>query len=316
MSRICVATSLPWRCRVPETIDNVTGHLIVADVLLAAARSAGVDAAGAEMIRDGSHVMYRLPGDVVARIGRPGTEDTAAREVRVSEWLTASGLPVTQVRTDLPQEIVVGGRPVTWWRLLPKHRAASPAELGAVLGALHELPVPDSLGLSVADPFADLDQRIGDTSGLDADDRVWLAEHLGDLRERYGQLTLDEPRHVIHGDAWQGNVAVPASGPPILLDLEHVAIGHPDWDLIPLAVDYTDFARLSEEDYRSFVRAYGGHDVTTTPGFRVLAEIQELRWVCFVISKAETSQDANREARHRIACLRGDVPRPWSWSAF
>lgn len=294
----------------------MTGHLIVADVLQTAARRAGVDASGVEMIRDGSHVMYRLPGDVVARIGRPGTEDTAAREVRVSEWLAASGLPVTQVRTDLPQTIVAGGRPVTWWKLLPQHRAATPAELGAVLRALHELPVPDTLGLSVADPFADLDQRIGDTPNLDADDRAWLAEHLADLRERYGRLSLGEPAHVIHGDAWQGNVAVPPSGPPILLDLEHVAIGHPDWDLIPLAVDYSDFARLSGEDYRSFVRAYGGHDVITTPGFRVLAEIQELRWVCFVISKSETSQDASREARHRIACIRGDVARPWSWTAF
>lgn len=295
----------------------MTGHLSVADkVLRTAAQLAGLDAADAEMIRDGSHVMYRLAGDVVARIGRAGTEDTAAREVRVSEWLNATGLAVTQVRADLKQAIVVDGRPVTWWKLLPEHRAATPAELGAVLRALHELPVPATLGLPLADPFADLDQRIGDSPGLDADDRAWLVEHLAELRERYSRLSLGEPHHVIHGDAWQGNVAVPASGPPILLDLEHVAIGHPDWDLIPLAVDYTDFARLDEEDYRSFVRAYGGHDVTTTPGFRVLAEIQELRWVCFVISKADTSHDANTEARHRIACLRGDVPRPWSWTAF
>ncbi|HEX3790429.1 MAG TPA: aminoglycoside phosphotransferase family protein [Pseudonocardiaceae bacterium] len=260
--------------------------------------------------------MYRLPGDLVARVGRPGTVSTAEREVEVSGWLAGSGLAVTQAAGDIPQPIVVEDRPVTWWRLLPEHRAATPAELGSVLRALHGLPVPSLLGLPVSDPFADLDQRIADTAGIGVDDRAWLAKHLADLRERYRRLSLGEPQHVIHGDAWQGNVAVPPSGVPILLDFEHVSIGHPDWDLIPLAVDYTDFARLDAEDYRSFVHAYGGHDVTTTPGFRTLAEIQELRWVCFVISKSASSGVASKEARHRIACLRGEIPRPWSWTAF
>jgi aminoglycoside phosphotransferase (APT) family kinase protein len=295
----------------------VTANLTDADhVLRTAARIAGVDASGAEVIRDGSHVMYRLPGEIVARVGRPGTAATAEREVTVSDWLARSGLTVTRTVDDIAQAVVVDDRPVTWWRLLPAHRAATPAELGSVLRALHDLPVPTSLTLPVSDPFAELDQRIGQAPGLDTDDRTWLTDYLTDLRRRYAQLELGEPRHVIHGDAWQGNIAVPESGPPILLDLEQVSIGHPDWDMIPLAVDYADFARLDKADYDSFVRAYGGHDVTRTPGFRVLAEIQELRWVCFVLSKSSSSTPAKEEAHHRIACLRGDVPRPWSWTAF
>lgn len=91
---------------------------------------------------------------------------------------------------------------------------------------------------------------------------------------------------------------------------------HPDWDLIPVAVDYMDFARLSSADYYDFVAAYGGHDVTSTSAFRVLADIQELRWVVFVLGKAADSVDAARETRHRVACLRGEVPRPWTWTAF
>lgn len=281
-----------------------------------AARLAGLDAAGAEMIRDGSHVMYRLSGGVVARVGRSGSAATAEREVAVSRWMAAAGLPVTQTVQELPQPVVVAGRPVTWWRSLPDHRAATPAELGRVLRAVHDLPVPASPRLPVSDPFADLDQRVGHAPGLAADDRIWLDDHLTELRERYSRLSLGPRRHVIHGDAWQGNVAVTASGPPILLDLEHVSIGHRDWDLVQLAVDYTDFARLDEGDYRAFVTAYGGHDVTRTPGFRVLADIRELRWVCFVIGKSAGSAAAAMEARHRVACLRGDVPRPWSWTAF
>lgn len=120
----------------------------------------------------------------------------------------------------------------------------------------------------------------------------------------------------MHGDAWTGNVARPQRQAPVLLDLEAVAIGQPEWDLVQTAVDHTDFARLGPGDYASFVAAYGGFDVTALAGYRVLAEIQELRWVCFALSKSATSAIAAEQVQHRIACLRGDAPRPWSWTAL
>lgn len=286
------------------------------DVLVVAARIAGLDAVGADMIRDGSNVMYLLRGGVVARVGRPGTQDTAYREVLISQWLTKSGLPAVRAMVDVPQPVVVNERPVTWWTQLPVHRPATPAELGAVLRRFHALPVPGNLDLPEHDPFARLDDRIAQAPGLDQDDQTWLTRHLAKLYGSYQQLPANGSMGVIHGDAWQGNVAVPDTGPPILLDLEMVSIGRREWDLIQIAVDYTDFARISADDYRAFVAAYGGHDVTTTPAYRLLADIQELRWVCFALSKADTRTDAAREARHRIACIRGDLPRPWSWTAF
>ncbi|PFG50462.1 phosphotransferase family enzyme [Amycolatopsis sulphurea] len=317
MSPSCDRISLYWPFRGPETIDDVTANLTTADgVLSAAARIAGLDVTGADLIRDGSNVMYRLPGGVVARIGRPGSQDTAEREVLVSRWLTISGLPVVQALANVPQPVVIGGRPVTWWKLLPAHRPATPAELGAVLRSFHELPAPEELKLPEHDPFAHLDQRITDAPGVDDGDRAWLRGHLAQLRQRYRDLIAPGPDGVIHGDAWQGNVAVPDSGPPILLDLEMVSLGRREWDLIQIAVDYTDFARISPEEYRSLVTAYGGYDVTTAPGYLTFADIQELRWVCFALSKADARQDAADQARHRIACLRGDLPRPWSWDAI
>jgi hypothetical protein len=295
----------------------VTENLAATErVLRAAAQIAGVDAHDATVIRDGSHAMYRLRGDVVARIGRPGTVATAEREVAISNWLARSGVPVTRTIRGLPQPVVVDDRPVTWWQLLPDHRAATPAELAIVLRTLHALPTPNYPRLPISDPFADLEQRLSGPGDITVEDRTWLRERLASLRDRYRQLDLKHAEHVIHGDAWQGNVAVPSSGTPILLDLEHVAIGHPDWDLVPLGVDYTDFSRLSEGDYHSFVAAYGGHDVTESVSFRTLADIQELRWVCFVIDKSQTSESAKAEVRHRISCLKGEVPRPWSWRAF
>jgi Phosphotransferase enzyme family len=276
---------------------------------------AGLDSTAADLIRDGSNVMYRLAGPVVARIGRPGSRATAEREIRVSQWLSQVGVAATRPLADVEQPIMVGDRPVTWWELLPEHRTATPAELGVALRALHALPVPDDLTLPLFDPFADLDQRIAQVTGISHDDLAWLADHLAALRDRYDELRLGTPRHVIHGDAWQGNVVVPEHGALILVDLEHMSVGHREWDLVPLAVDHVDFARLTADDYGAFVRAYG-HDVTIATEFRVLAGIQELRWVCFVLSKSDTSSAASQEAQHRIACLRGQVPRPWSWTAF
>ena len=120
----------------------------------------------------------------------------------------------------------------------------------------------------------------------------------------------------MHGDAWQGNLVVTDDGSPILLDFDHVSIGHPAWDLIPLAVDHEDFARIDNEDYSAFITAYSGYDVREAPWFRTLADLQELRWTAFVAGKAAHNADAAAEVSHRLACLRGEVPRPWRWTAF
>ncbi|WP_344969474.1 phosphotransferase enzyme family protein [Salinactinospora qingdaonensis] len=286
------------------------------DILAIAARLAGLDAAGAAVIRDGSNVMYRLPASVVVWIGPEETQAGAVRQVEVARWLAASGLPVVRALDGVAQPTMVGSRPVTWWELLPEHRAATTGELGAVLGALHALAPPEWLELPRFDPLAGIEERIVAATHLAEEDRAWLAERADQLRGHLRRLPLDAAEGVIHGDAWQGNVAVAQGAPPVLLDFEHVCRGPWEWDLIPVAVDRVDFARLSAGDYRDFVAAYGGYDVTARPAFRVLADIQELRWVCFVLGKAAASDSAAHETRHRIACLRGDIARPWTWNAF
>lgn len=286
------------------------------DVLADAGYRAGVRTDGAKLIRDGSNVLYALPGEVVARIGRVGAESTARREVEVSLWLAANGFPAVRAIAGIDQPTLVKGWPVTWWALLPEHRPATTAELGATLRDLHALAVPKDLLLPQVDPFARLAQKIDEARTISTENRAWLSRHLDDLREAYTDLPSGQPLCVVHGDAWQGNLAVPHGGGPVLLDLEHVGIGRPEWDLVPLVVDHTDFGRITAEEYRAFVGAYGGYDVIAWPGFRTLAAILELRWACFVLSKADKNEEAEREARHRIACLRGDVPLPWSWSAF
>jgi len=294
------------------TMSNIAA---TRQVLVAAADQSGVPADGATLIRDGSNTLYSLPDGVVARVSRPGGRAVAEREVRIAWWLADSGVPVVRPLLET-QPAVIGDRAVTWWEQFPPHREASPAELGAVLRQLHALPVPGDLGLAEFDPFDELTSNIAVAGNwLSTKDRAWLQDLIRRLRADYAHLPAWRPSCVLHGDAWQGNVAVPEHGPPVLLDLEQVGIGDPVWDLAPLAVDYADFSRVSTEEYGTFTDAYGA-DITTWSGFRTVATICELRWTAFVLSKADGANRATTEAHHRVACLRGEVARPWSWSAF
>lgn len=282
----------------------------------AAAEAAGIDAGDMALLRDGSNAVVRLPHHVVARVGAPGTSDNAARQVHVARWLADSGIAVVMPLAAPPQPTLVGDRPVTWWTELPEHRHSNPAELGAALQALHRLRPPGQPVLPCYDAFDGIDEGITNARHLDPDDRHWLADRLAQLRRAVDALDLHRTAGVLHGDAWQGNLVVPVGGgEPILLDLDHVSLGHPAWDLAPLAADHVDFARIMDADYRAFVTAYGGHDITATPLFRTLADVEELRWTAFVLGKT-ASPEALNEARHRISCLRGQVPRPWTWTAF
>lgn len=282
-----------------------------------AARSVGLNHGRPELIRHGSNALYRLPDGVVARVGPAGSTATARREADASRRLADAGIPV--VRTiDVEQPAVVDDHPVTFWHELPPHRPATPAELATVLRTLHHVSPPTDWHLPPLDPFAHLADRIDAAPPdlLDADSRGWLAAHLDHLRQEWDELPPGLPVGVVHGDAWQDNVAVPLDGgDPTLLDLEHLALGRPEWDLSPIAADHVDFDRLDAGAYQSFAHAYG-HDVTTWGGFRTVADTQELRWLCFALEIAVRDPGAAKEAAHRIACLRGDIPKPWTWAAL
>ncbi|MBO0856307.1 MAG: aminoglycoside phosphotransferase family protein [Nocardia sp.] len=286
------------------------------DVLTRAAAQAGADATGAMSIRTGAHAVYQLRNGIIARIGKPGSAATATRELQISRWLNESGISTVEAISSLDQPIIVDERPVTWWQLIPDHRPATPAELGQALQRLHSITAPSTFTLPEYDPFGGLLEKITSATTLDDDDREWLIQHEQDLRNRYLRLPVPPRLCVIHGDAWQGNLIVPPDGPPTFLDLDKVSTGRPEWDLVQLAVDHSDFNRLTTTDYQAFVSAYGGMDMTTAPEFRLFADIQELRWTAFAVSLTTRNPAAKTEAAHRIACLRGRVDHPWTWHAL
>jgi len=283
------------------------------EIVAEAARLIRIGGSNAVLLRNGSNAMFQLPGGVIARVATPGRRAVAEREIRVARWLSDHGVSVTRPLADVQQPTLVDDRPVTWWHLLPPHRPGTPAELGAVLRVVHALPRPD-FDLPRYEPFDGIEARIVEASVLDADDRRWLTEHCRRLQDEYAHVAPFQQPHLIHGDAWQGNLAVVDHEPPILLDFEKVSIGDPAWDLVQIAVDHTDFERINAVEYREFVDSYGSN-ILDWPGYRCFASIQELRWVAFALGKADDTETLP-EIRHRIACIRGDVPKPWSWRAF
>jgi aminoglycoside phosphotransferase (APT) family kinase protein len=257
--------------------------------------------------------MWSISERLVGRIGQQGTEMEARKEVEVSRWLNEVGIRAVRVIESIAQPSVVDGYPVTWWEQLSEHRPANPAELGAVLRRLHSMPPPTSFQLPEFVPLADVRHRVVDAQDLGDNDREWLLERTDILQSQYEEETVDKaPWGILHGDAWQGNLVVDRSG-PVLLDFEAFCVGPQLWDLIPIAADYADFKRITDSQYAEFVEAYG-LDVTAVRSFRNLADIQEVRWVTYLLGKRGDAEA--KEAAHRISCLKGQIPRPWSWNAF
>jgi hypothetical protein len=279
--------------------------------LYEACRIAGLTSTGADLIRSAENTLYRLPGQVVARVTRPGQASAAAKEVQVSRWLDSLGFPVVQVAPGIEQPVVVDGRAVTFWRQLPEHRYATYAELATSLRRLHSLP-PPPFDLPPVAPFVRLRERLSEATGITDDDRAWLLDHLTDLEAAYASLPAGLAWCAVHGDAWSGNLPVTATG-PVMLDLERFAWGPPEWDLTSIAVSHTTFGNMSAGDWSAFCEAYG-HDVTSWPGFDVLRDARELRKVTFAIQMAGQRPNLAEQAAYRVACIQGrHGPRPWGW---
>jgi Ser/Thr protein kinase RdoA (MazF antagonist) len=284
-------------------------------VLKRACAEVGLAAEEAEPIRLGENALFRLPGGVVARISRPGQQDTARREVAISRWLNACGVAAVATLAHIDQSVEVDGRSVTFWHELIGLREGTPVQVATVLKRLHALPIPAGVPLAPLRPFVRLADRIEGAATIGADDRAWLQTRLADLQEQWTTLTPGLPVCVVHGDAWSGNVMATADGQVVLLDLERCSIGPREWDLVSTATKYVTSALIDEAQYAQFCDTYG-LDIMTWAGFNTLRDIRELRVTCYVAQLAAEQPRFQREARLRIDCLRGrHGPRPWPWTA-
>lgn len=281
-----------------------------------ACQEVGVDCGDAEPISLGENAIFRVPGNVVARIARPGQQAAARREVAVATWMEDAGIPAVQALRDIPQPVEVGQRAVTFWRELPPHRAATYAEIGAALRRLHATPPPSQLDLGTIAPFVRLDARIDGATTLPEDGRTWLRTYLAQLEVQWHDLPPGHAWCVVHGDAHGGNIVAMEDGRVVMLDLERTSFGPPEWDTAQTATYVTSFGWGSIADYNGFCHAYG-QDVTEWDGFPLLRSIRELRMTTWLAQLASTDTSLQEQVEYRVACLRGqNGSRPWrGWVA-
>jgi Ser/Thr protein kinase RdoA (MazF antagonist) len=283
--------------------------------LAEACGAAGLDSAGAELLRLGENAIYRLRSvPLVARIAR--TVDylpDIVTEVAVARWLASADFPSVRLAGPDDQPVVADGRVVTFWELVSEREEyGTVRELGLLLRQLHDLVPPSSLVLPELEPFRRVEPRIRQAD-LPEEDRLFLRSRLEELRGQYVGLQFALPPGPVHGDANIGNILRRQDdGRAVLIDLDGFADGPREWDLVLTAMYYERFGWHTAEEYAEFTQVYG-FDVMAWPGYRVLRDIRELIMVTWLAQNTGESQRIAAEVRKRIVDLRGgDGRRDWA----
>jgi aminoglycoside phosphotransferase len=284
-------------------------------VLSNACSAAGLDATGAELVRIGSNAVYRLRGDVIARVSRSSADpNDVARQVRVARWLEDVGYPAARA-LDIEQPVLVTGRLVTFWvSVSDVEEYAELPEVARLLRELHALPIPSTFDLPPMNPLENLASKLDLADSLDMASAEFFREHVDSVRTRYEALTFPLTLGVIHGDANIGNVIKNRSNKPILIDLDNFATGHREWDLVQTALFYERFGWHTESEYRSFVSEYG-YDIMEWPGYPVLADYRELSMTLWLCGKVGDTPDVMDEVKKRIQTIKNGGPRT-NWAPF
>lgn len=284
------------------------------DIATGAARRAGLDATGAEVLRVRTSVHVELPrADVVVRIEDADAEHLARRQVSVARVLAERGAPTARLVRPEIQPLRIDGRAVTLWHRLRSVATPGFEEVGRAVRAIHEATV-ESLptGVPAIDPFERVQACLETPS-------PWSGSvEAKELRRRADELAVawrKDPRTdplgtvVVHGDAHIDNAIVTADG-VVLVDLEDAGIGPASWDFAPLTIG-TERYGLPPGDLDGFAAGYGS-DPGTWPAHRLMCDVYELVVTSWAIRCSATSSAMEQEARVRIAGLLEENPAPWT----
>jgi len=253
-----------------------------AEAAVAAAREAGFEAADAEVVNVGTHVLVRM-GEIAARVTGEGplasfAGDLAA-ELRVAAFLRDAGAPVLPPVHDTVLEH--GGRRVTLWRWWAVRREDTPAEIGHALAECHRALAgaggaegsasggaksraggagPPASGGAASRAGGAEGSAGGGVAGLGL--RPWAK--LSEARERCTDARLlrflgppDVPLVPVHGDAHAGNV-LPG---PVWHDWEDAQLGCVEWDLACLVAP----GRVVGGDFGYGEEILAGYDAPCDP---------------------------------------------------
>ncbi|MCE7081063.1 phosphotransferase [Streptomyces sp. ST2-7A] len=286
-------------------------------VLDAACRRAGLDPAGAELLRLGSNAVYRLASaPIVVRVAGDG--ESAAfvkRSVAVARWLEAEGFPAVRIVSGIEQPMAVAGRLVTFWEnAQDREEYARPDELADLLRRLHRLREPEALGLPYFNPFAKVWEPLAEMEGVGDEDRRLLSERADRLHKEYDRLDFVLPFGMIHGDANVGNAIRRHDGRAVLIDLDGFCPGPREWDLVLTSLYYERYGWHTRAEYESFVHHYG-FELMNWPGYPVLADLRELMMTLWLGRRITTEERAAREFARRVHAIRTNGSRR-DWQPF
>ncbi|MFG2988531.1 phosphotransferase enzyme family protein [Streptomyces sp. NPDC048257] len=265
----------------------------------------------AALLALGENAVFAV-GDLVVKVGREAALlERAERELAVSGWLAACGVPA--VRAAEPKPRLVDGHPLTLWHRLPEAvRPTGPADLAALLRLVHALPEPP-FALPARDLLGGVERWLrlaGDA--VDPADAAYLRARRDAYTGEVAALTPRLARGPIHGDALPRNVHVGPDG-PALVDLETVSADLREHDLVVMALSRDRYGMPAGE-YEAFVAAYGW-DVRDWAGCAVLRGARETASCAWVAQHAPANPKALAEFRRRVASLR-DGDRETQWRSF
>jgi hypothetical protein len=275
----------------------------------------GLDPCGARLIHVTINALFVLDeAGVVLRVaGDSALLPRVRRLVDIARWLEAADFPAVRLLPDVEQPVHVPqtGHLVTFWRYLPQTgEPARASDLAVPLRRFHALPSPN-FPLPAWDPIGVARARIDAADHVDAGDRSWLKQLADQIEDQMPSVQWALPRTTIHGDAYIGNVLRDAAGNPVLCDFDAVALGPPEWDLIPELVAHIRFGRPAA-DYQRLVDDYG-FDPRDWEGAPVLRLARELNVLTGVLPILPSSPGLTTEFHHRMQSLRhGDTTRPWT----
>lgn len=280
-------------------------------LLTEAARTVGIQASDAVLLRHQSNAVYHLPGmELVAKISRPDDHPSRpGRTVKLARWLQRAGVPVVEP-ADLPQPVDMAGCAITFWRYLPQsaERPVTAADIAPLLRQLHSVRDRPPMPLPPLDALTAIRTSIAKAHIISDDERLYLSDRLASLEERLATPSSTSPA-LIHGDAQHRNTLL-RDGAAVLADLESTVIGPPEWDLVTLEVHCRRFGHPVAE-YRAFAATYGA-DVRDAPGFGALRDLRELRMITTNARKATPGTLQAAEVRKRIGQLRAnDLTGQW-----
>ncbi|MFH7593963.1 aminoglycoside phosphotransferase family protein [Streptomyces racemochromogenes] len=258
----------------------------------------------AELLAFGENAVFGL-GDLVVKVGREaGLLERAERELAVSDWLAAAGIPA--VRAAEPRPRLVAGHPLTLWHRLPGAvRPAGPEDLATLLRPLHALPAPP-FALPARDLLGGVERWLRLAGEAVApEDAAYLRARRDAYATEVAALTPHLTPGPIHGDALPRNVHVGPDG-PVLVDLETVSADLREHDLVVMALSRDRYG-LPAPDYEAFTAAYGW-DVRAWEGCALLRGARETASCAWVAQHAPANPKALAEFRRRVASLRAGDP--------